>query len=125
MRWWPRRVRAVATSWGPGAADRAAAGDRPAGGAGAGGGASGRDAGLPVWAGDDRAVPADVRRRSSTGRGGDAGGLPASGAVAAVERTGRVLGEVFGCPISNGTLERMVAAARTRWRRSSRRSSRR
>ena len=26
-----------------------------------------------------------------------------------VERTGRVLGEVFGCPISNGTLERMVA----------------
>ncbi|HEV2088113.1 MAG TPA: IS66 family transposase [Cryptosporangiaceae bacterium] len=26
-----------------------------------------------------------------------------------VERTGRVLGEVFGCPISNGTLEQMVA----------------
>ena len=26
-----------------------------------------------------------------------------------VERTGRVLGEVFGCAISNGTLERMVA----------------
>ena len=26
-----------------------------------------------------------------------------------VERTGRVLGEVFGCPISGGTLERMVA----------------
>jgi len=26
-----------------------------------------------------------------------------------VERTGRVLGEVFDCPISNGTLERMVA----------------
>jgi transposase len=26
-----------------------------------------------------------------------------------VERTGRVLGEVFGCPISNGTLARMVA----------------
>lgn len=26
-----------------------------------------------------------------------------------VERTGRVLGEVFGCPIGNGTLERMVA----------------
>jgi transposase len=26
-----------------------------------------------------------------------------------VERTGRVLGEVFGCEISNGTLERMVA----------------
>jgi len=26
-----------------------------------------------------------------------------------VERTGRVLSEVFGCPISNGTLERMVA----------------
>ena len=26
-----------------------------------------------------------------------------------VERTGRVLGEVFGCPISNGTVERMVA----------------
>jgi len=26
-----------------------------------------------------------------------------------VERTGRVLGEVFGCPISNGTLERIVA----------------
>ncbi len=26
-----------------------------------------------------------------------------------VERTGRVLGEAFGCPISNGTLERMVA----------------
>jgi transposase len=26
-----------------------------------------------------------------------------------VERTGRVLGDVFGCPISGGTLERMVA----------------
>lgn len=26
-----------------------------------------------------------------------------------VERTGRVLGEVFGCPIAGGTLERMVA----------------
>jgi transposase len=26
-----------------------------------------------------------------------------------VERTGRILGEVFGCPISGGTLERMVA----------------
>jgi transposase len=26
-----------------------------------------------------------------------------------VERTGRVLGEIFGCPISGGTLERMVA----------------
>ena len=26
-----------------------------------------------------------------------------------VERTGRVLGEVYACPISNGTLERMVA----------------
>jgi transposase len=27
-----------------------------------------------------------------------------------VERTGQVLGEVFGCPISDGTLERMVAS---------------
>ena len=38
-----------------------------------------------------------------------------------VERTGRVLGEVFGCPISGGTLERMVAPVRGRCGRRRRR----